>query len=78
MAEMKVEQHGKLVECIKEAGRWIEENAEEIAPNVEHMMSMTIRVSIDPREIPTINIDYDAFSPEAAKAWAAAHRRVQE
>ena len=78
MAEMKVEQHGKLVECIKETGRWIEENAEEIAPNVEHMMSMTIRVSIDPREIPTINIDYDAFSPEAAKAWEEAHRRVQE
>ena len=42
------------------------------------MMSMTIRVSIDPREIPTINIDYDAFSLEAAKAWEEAHRRVQE
>ena len=35
MAEMKVEQHGKLVECIKETGRWIEENAEDVAPNVE-------------------------------------------
>ena len=35
MAEMKVKQFGKLVECIKETGRWIEENAENIAPNVE-------------------------------------------
>ena len=35
MAEMKVEQFGKLVECIKETGRWIEENAEDIVPNVE-------------------------------------------
>ena len=70
MAEMRVEQFGKLVECIKKTGRWIEENAEEIAPNVENMMSMTIRVSIDPREIPTINIDYDTFSLEAVKTWA--------
>ena len=78
MAEMKAEWFGKLVECIKETGRWIEENAENIAPNVENMTSMTIRVSIDPREIPTINIDYDTFSLEAAKAWAEAHRRAQE
>lgn len=35
MAEMKVKQFGKLVECIKKTGRWIEENAEDIAPNVE-------------------------------------------
>ena len=35
MAEMKVKQFGKLVECIKETGRWIEENAEDIAPNAE-------------------------------------------
>ena len=76
MAEMRVEQFGKLVECIKKIGRWIEENAEEIAPNVENMTSMAIRVSIDPREVPTINIDYDAFSIEAAKAWA--ERRAQE
>ena len=78
MAEMRVKQFGKLVECIKETGRWIEENAEDIAPNVEHMMSMTIRVSIEPREIPTINIDYDAFSPEAARALMETQRRVQE
>lgn len=35
MAEMKVKQFGKLVEYIKETGRWIEENAEDVAPNVE-------------------------------------------
>ena len=35
MAEMKVKQFGKLVKCIKETGRWIEENAEDVAPNVE-------------------------------------------
>ena len=35
MAEMKVKRFGKLVECIKETGRWIEENAEDVAPNVE-------------------------------------------
>lgn len=74
MAEMKAKQFGKLVECIKKTGRWIEENAEDIAPNVENMTSMTIRVSIEPREIPTINIYYDTFSLEAAKAWAEAMR----
>lgn len=46
MAEMKVKQFGKLVECIKETGRWIEENAEDIAPNVENMTSMTIRDTV--------------------------------
>ena len=35
MVEMKVKQFGKLVECIKETGRWIGENAEDVAPNVE-------------------------------------------
>ena len=77
MAEMKAEPFGKLVECIKEIGRWIEENAESIAPNVEYMTSMTIRVSIDPEEVPTINIDYDAVSLEAANAWAEAQRRAR-
>lgn len=77
MAGMKAEPFGKLVECIKEIGRWIEENAESIAPNVEYMTSMTIRVSIDPEEAPTINIDYDAVSIEAANAWAEAQRRVR-
>lgn len=77
MAEMKAKLFEKLVECIKESGRWIEENAESIAPNVKAMTSMTIRISIDPREIPTINIDYDAVSLEAANAWAEAQRRVR-
>jgi len=78
MAEMKAEPFGKLVECIKESGRWIEENAESIAPNVEYMTSMTIRISLDPEEAPTINIDYDAISLEAVKAWAEAQRRARE
>lgn len=78
MEEMKEEPRGKLVECIKESGRWLEENAESIAPNVEYMTSMTIRISLDPEEMPTINIDYDAVSLEAAKAWAEAQRRVRE
>jgi len=78
MAEMKAEPRGKLVECIKESGRWLEENAESIAPNVEYMTSMTIRISLDPEKMPTINIDYDAVSLEAAEAWAEAQRRVRE
>ena len=78
MAKMKAEPFGRLVECIKESGRWIEENAENIAPNVECMTSMTIRISFDPLEVPTINIDYDTASLEAAKAWAEAQRRTQE
>ena len=77
MEEMKAEAFEKLVECIKETGRWIEGNAESIAPNVKYMTSMTIRVSIDPQEVPTINIDYDAVSLEAANAWAEAQRRAQ-
>lgn len=77
MAKMKAEPFGKLVECIKESGRWIEENAESIAPDVEYMTSMTIRISFDPLEAPTINIDYDAVSLEAAEAWAEAQRRIR-
>lgn len=78
MEEMKAEPRGKLVECIKESGRWLEENAESIAPNIKYMTSMTIRISLDPEEMPTINIDYDAVSLEAVKAWAEAQRRVRE
>lgn len=78
MEKMKAEPFGKLVECIKESGRWIYKNAESIAPNVEYMKSMTIKINIEPEEAPTINIDYDAVSLEAAEAWAEAHRGDQE
>ena len=78
MAKMKAEPHGKLVECIKESGRWIEENAESIAPNIKYMTSMTIRISLNQEDVPTINIDYDAVSLEAVKAWAEAQRRARE
>lgn len=77
MAKMKTDPFRKLAECIKESGRWIEENAESIAPNVEYMTSMTIRINIEPEEAPTINIDYDVVSLKAAKAWAEAHRGDQ-
>ena len=60
----------KLKECITECGRWLMDNAEAIAP-------MTIRISFEPTEAPTFNIDYDAIPLEAAKAWAKANRREQ-
>lgn len=77
MPAMKAKPFGKLIECIRESGKWIEENAENIAPNVEYMTSMTIRINFDPMEAPTINVDYDAVSLEAAKAWAEAQRREE-
>lgn len=67
----------KLKECITECGRWLMDNAEAIAPDVEAMTTMTIRISFEPNEATTFNIDYDAIPLEAAKAWAKANRREQ-
>lgn len=67
-----------LVECISEIGAYIKDNAENLAPNVEHLLSMTIRVNFDPTEYPTINVDYDTVSFDAARAWGRSNGRNED
>ncbi len=63
-----------LVECIREIGAYIKDNAENLAPNVEYMLRMTIRVDFEPTEFPAVNVDYDSVSPAAIKAWGRSNK----
>ena len=70
---MKKKAFEGLAEAIRETGIFLEDNAEALAPNVEYLRSMTIRIEFCPEEYPVINVDYDAISPEAVAAWGKSH-----
>lgn len=59
----------KLRDCIRAAGLWIQDHADEIVPEVDGLRSYTIRFDFDSVDgFPEINIDADYTSMDMIKA----------
>lgn len=63
----------RLAETIRETGIFLENNAKALVPDVKYLRCMTIRVEFNPEDIPVVNVDYDAISPEAVEVWGKSH-----
>ena len=52
----------QLASTIRELGKWLEDNADGIVPNVELLQDVALYVEINGYEIPVINVEYNYFS----------------
>lgn len=52
----------QLTSTIRELGKWLEDNADGIVPNVELLKDVALYVEINGDEIPVINVEYNYFS----------------
>lgn len=69
MARMKPDLKGRLRDSIREAGKWIQENADQLVPETRMMRDMNIWIRFNSEdEPPEINVEHTWYSEGMIRA----------